>query len=385
MTKNNAIGTRRKVVVFSEIEWGFLKQRHQILAEDLVRKGYDVEFVQKVPSRIPKLLVALKFLLKMRRDRSTREGKRRASVPSGLKLTYSRFLPPSNVLFRLFNRRVAAPYHARSLAGGTAYLFTPSAFELVRLRQANDFKLIFDIIHNWWDLPWARSALKQTASALVKTADAVICDSKPLANHLEAEHGTKITLVTPGVSDFWVAKLADTPRAMATVPATGYRVVFFGNLRENSDIALFHALGEAGITVDAYGEVTPGVRDRLDGLVNFKQALPQEELLEAIHDYDFSLLPYARDEFSKWISPAKYFEVVALGKPILTRSDLNHMPGWAEFTFTLNIDDGALGEQLRQVKEDYFARSLSAKADALARNNTWSHQLALIETVIANA
>lgn len=385
MAKDNATRNRRKVVIFSEIEWGFLKQRHQILAEDLLRKGYEVEFVQKVPSRVPNPLVALKFLLKMRRDRCAVEGKRRAPVPAGLRLSYSRFLPPSNPLLRLFNRRIAAPYHARSLAGGTAYLFTPSAFELVRLRDTHDFKLVFDIIHNWWNLPWANPAFKQNATTLVKTANAVICDSKPLADHLEAAHGTKITLVTPGVGDFWVKKLAATPRATATVPATGPSVVFFGNLRENSDIELCQALGEAGITLDAYGTVAPSVRERLNGVVNFKPALPHEELLEAIHDYDFSILPYARDEFSKWISPAKYFEVVALGKPILTRSDLSHMPGWDELTSTLDIDAGALGEQLRQVQEDYAARGLAAKADALARENTWSHQLALIEMVIANA
>ena len=385
MAKGKATENKPKVVIFSEIEWGFLKQRHQILAEDLLRKGYEVEFVQKVPSRVPNPLVALKFLLKMLRDRWASEGKRRAPLPAGLRLCYSRFLPPSNSLFRLFNRRVAAPYHARSLAGGTAYLFTPSAFELVRLRDVHDFKLVFDIIHNWWNLAWASAPFKQTATTLVKTADAVICDSKPLADHLEAAQGTKITLVPPGVGDFWVENLVTTTCATATKPVTAPRVVFFGNLRENSDIALCQALGEAGITLDAYGAVTSSVRKRLDGLVNFKPALPQEELLVAIRDYDFSLLPYARDEFSKWISPAKYFEVVALCKPILTRSDLSHMPGWDELTYTLDIDAGALDEQLRQMQEDYVARSLAAKANALARKNTWSHQLALIETVIADA
>ena len=169
MAKGKATENKPKVVIFSEIEWGFLKQRHQILAEDLLRKGYEVEFVQKVPSRVPNPLVALKFLLKMLRDRWASEGKRRAPVPAGLRLCYSRFLPPSNSLFRLFNRRVAAPYHARSLAGGTAYLFTPSAFELVRLRDVHDFKLVFDIIHNWWNLAWASAPLKVSAVISLKS------------------------------------------------------------------------------------------------------------------------------------------------------------------------------------------------------------------------
>ena len=383
--ENELTEDKRKVVIFSEIEWGFLKQRHQFLAEYLVSEGYDVEFVQKVPSRVPSLSYALKFLVKLYRDRKSSKGKPRVLVPRGLKLSYSRFLPPSNPLFREFNRRYAAPYHARSLAGGIAYVFTPTAFELVKLRSSYDFKVIFDIIHNWWSLPWASATFKETADNLVRASEAVICDSKPLADHLEADTGRKISLVTPGVSDFWIENLALKPRSAKTVAGRNPRIAFFGNLRENSDIELFKALGEAGITIDAYGSVTPGVREGLAGLVNFKPPMSQENLLEAIYDYDFNLLPYAQDDFSKWISPAKYFEVVALCKPILTRSNLSHMPGWSELTFNIDLQQGALRNQLYRAQVEYSTRGLATTAEALARENTWTTQLALIETVISNA
>ena len=379
---------KTNVIIFSEIEWGFLKQRHQLLAEYLANEGHMVTFVQKVPSRIPSLRVFIHFIINFLRNNQSAITSKKSSTPDRVTLKLSAFLPQTNFLFRAYNKFIASAYYSALLRNGVAYIFSPSAVELVKHKSTKNYKVIFDIIHNWWELPWNTQTLSEAATYLIKKADNVICDSSPLANDLEKKHRRAIITVPPGVTEQWL-NLAFSDSKYSILPRKETpRVVFFGNLRENSDTELLFELAAQGIQVDAYGTVTQSVLEQLGTNVNFFLPQTQSQLVCVVKQYDFVLLPYRNDAFSKWISPAKYFEVLALGKPILSRSKLYHLPGWEKLCFSLDLSRSAhpmsLRDRLTKIGQDYYQQDLDELSMKIATENTWSMRFSVIEKVIAD-
>ena len=86
-------------------------------------------------------------------------------------------------------------------------------------------------------------------------------------------------------------------------------------------------------------------------------------------------MPYKADQFSKTISPAKYFEALATGSLIVTRSDFSHLPGGSEFVLRWHTDWSA----------ERFLRELSVRLQgqekirelqrSLAREHIWDKRL----------
>jgi hypothetical protein len=378
---------RNKILIFSEIEWYFLKQRHQFLAEYLQNENYEVHFIQKVPSRVPEIKVLINYIIKniLRLINKKTNGKK--SEPCTVKLHHSILMPQTNKLFRVYNKYIAANYYAEMARNGTIYTFSPSIYEIVRKSKTHNFKVIFDIVHNWWEMPWGNQISRKASTDLLKEANEVICDSKPLAEHLKLKYQiSNIHIVLPGVNTNWIEDFTkDSRNAEAFVNNSG--IVFFGNLRENSDIQLFKSLIQSGMSIDAYGNVTPEIRSELDGMVEFKGPLIQDELITALQGYEYTLLPYANDSFSKWISPAKYFEVLALGKPILSRSKLSHMPGWNRLCHNINIDDvkdsNSICSQLKEISEKHSKYNNREFGQQIAKNNIWENQLKKISDIIS--
>jgi hypothetical protein len=379
-----------KITIFSEIKWGFLKQRHQLLSEYLQSEGYEVHFVQKVPSRIPNILEIFELAKKILTQKIKEKYQNINIKPPEIRLHQSIFMPQTNKLFRIYNKYVAAPYYARMAKNGIVYTFTPSVYEIIHKKNSYNFKVVFDIVHNWWEMPWGNLTSRAAAINLLKEADAVICDSQPLGDYLKLNYckDVNISIVLPGVNESWIKDLKFS-RPLTKSSDNDFKILFFGNLRGNSDIELIKSLGLSGAKIDAYGNVTTAIRAYLDGIVEFKGALTQEELLKAVKNYDFTLLPYARDAFSKWISPAKYFEVLALGKPILSRSMLFHMPGWNRLCHNIDINSENSGfiinKKLRNILNKHYEEANHEYASMLASNYTWPKQLGIIKNILSQS
>lgn len=380
--------SKKKVIILSEIEWSFLKQRHQLLAEYLYLQDYEVHFIQKVPSRIPNPGILFNFIkkfIKLNRNIYRNSGQPKSTF---IRLHYSIFLPQTNNIFRFYNKYIASVYYARMARNGIVYTFSPSTYEMVHKRKRYNYKIVFDIVHNWWEMPWSNPTSRRAATQLLKEADEVICDSMPLSEHLSSKYQReKINIVLPGVNNNWVNK-CEFLSIVENKPHHPASIVFFGNLRENSDIQLIKSLALSGSRIDAYGNVTPDVRSMLDGLVGFTGPLPQDELMTVVQRYDYTLLPYSNDSFSKWISPAKYFEVLALGKPILSRSNLSHMPGWNRLCHDIKINESIekndINEQLKAISEKHVKERNREYGQAIAKKHTWPSQLQKISQIISS-
>lgn len=369
----------KKLIIFAEIEWSFLTQRHQILAQGLAEEGYTVQYVQRIPSRMPsvkKVLGLLKLffsVLILRKKLHTRAPNSKNSVA----LLTSFYLPPTNKINQLVNKFIVARYYANKLRDGIAYVYTPTAADLIDYKNEHNFSVVFDIVHNWRELPWNNKGLLSCHHKLMKNADALFCDSRPLLEDLQKTYKREIELLTPGVTQDWIMQCQKFSTSLSSRRAP-FNAVFYGNLRANSDIELLEFVAENNVKLTIYGIMTDEVRARLKDKVIHYPPIAQNKLVAELERFDFVILPYSNDRFSQWISPAKYYEVVALGKPIISRSKLNHLESWDKLVYNLDLDSHDVETTLTAALNDFRAQNKMQIACKLADENTWEKKIRIV-------
>lgn len=346
-----------KIVIYSEIKWDFLDQRHHHLARYAAVTGLKVEFVERVVSRVPEVRELLRRFKELFVAKAGVQGDVHKPVPHGISLRRSRFLPPVNTISRGINNIVWLMFERRRQQGAWVYSFVDNpAVTGTKMFSLRGTISTFDIIHNWWDFPWNKNIHSQLVSRCIEGFRSVVTDSPSISQKLDVM-GVEHHLMLPGVNREWlgIAGIYEQPK-----------VVFFGNLRSNSDIPLVRKISEI-FSLDAFGVLDQSVENEVRN-VNFKGSLLADELVKRISDYNVILLPYKDDGFSRTIAPAKYFESLATGALVVTMSDMSHLPGFQDYV--LHVKDlGRISDTLCRALEEH-----SAKREAqieFAKQHTW--------------
>ena len=310
----------KKLVIYAEISWDFLDQRHHHLARFFIRRGFEVVFVERVVGRLPGWRELLERFFKS----GTGPRRPKKSVPKGLRIVRSLYLPYTYPIFSIWNHLVWM-FRCRSLQDqGIVYSFVDSPYILGgRLAFLGRYRsATFDIIHNWWSFPWRNSSHRKLVEQCLEKFDHIVTDSPIIETRLQ-KRGIKSQLLLPGVGASWFRSCSET------VHRPCRRLVFFGNLRSNSDLDLVRALASQ-YDLDVYGLLSSDVRREK---VNFRYlgAVDSQSLPQIVSEYDAIVLPYDNSAFSATISPAKLFEALATGLLIVTRADFSHIPGVDDF------------------------------------------------------
>ena len=325
-----------RVIIYSEVDWDFLDQRHHHLARHFLGRGLEVHFVERVVNRIPPLGELLARLWRGFRGQAG-EAAPRKPVPPGLALRRSPFLPHVYRIFRPINYWIWWVLERRRQQGALVYSFVdnPVLFGGRLHRYRKSCLAVFDIIHNWWDFPWHRDFHRRAVAQTLELAERVICDS-PAVRERYLPEALPVHLMLPGVAPEW---FSDASLRQSSGDAIEPAPVFFGNLRGNSDLAFVEEVSRTlGLTF--YGILSGEAAQSIPSLVNRGQ-LDAKRLPAAVAEYNIVVLPYNRDQFSATISPAKYFEALASGALLITRASLSHLPGFDRFCLLLDDAQGA--------------------------------------------
>ena len=262
--------------------------------------------------------------------------------------------------------------------GDIVHLFsnTPS---LAVEAKSKDCLLIFDIVHNWWSFPYHNAIQNRNLNKVIQLCDIVLSDSVETLNLAQTEvkvHQQKFFLLHPGVDKAWF----NGARPNKRFEKSHYDIAFFGNLRSNSDLNIFRKLTEkVDTTVLLYGLLDQSLGAEAKWLQEHYQGKYEvTELVSQLCNADAILLPYDKSEFSRTIFPAKYFEAMALGLPIISDSKMVHLPSWAELVWTSD-QLAALGWKTL-LTEHYKHRS--KLQIELARKNSWTERVnSLVELI----
>ncbi|MGH3146950.1 MAG: glycosyltransferase family protein [Rubrobacter sp.] len=305
------------VVILAGVRWDFLWQRHQTLATRFALAGYDTCFVETTglanPSPTPATL--RKFLSRLGRS-GIRSSKPRGK--QGLTVYAPLVAPPTLRSFRWANREVLLPRVVRDLrkmAGPhpVVLAYPPTRTTLGLISGLEPRLVLYDCADDYEHFPGAPGDIGSTERELLRRADLVSCTSTGLLE--------KVRPLRPDA--FLSGPAVDYERftiLQVTRPVEEVRTVcFFGHVnRERIDLPVLRAIAGAGYVVRIVGDLgrvdrtflrTPGV--------DYRGEASHEELPAALSGVDAFVLPYRPGALSRSISPAKTYECLATGRPVV--------------------------------------------------------------------
>lgn len=347
----------KKIIIYAEITWNFLDQRHHHLARYFAKKGYSVTFVERVISRVPKLSEIKKRIFYQKNQFHKK------TIPDNIRVVRSYFLPCTNRIFNLWNKVYWSLVWRNKQKNSLVYSFLDNPYLIGNIPDSklSDRISIFDVIHNWEEFPWDGEIHKINYNKCLNVYSKIVVDSPKINNDLLIK-GVSSHLMMPGVSSAWFNKKT------ILVNAKRPRVIFFGNLRLNSDVQLVKYFNKNKLFEFHFFGVIESTVDLEIPAKSNHGAQSAEVVADFINISDVVLLPYMNNSFSSTIAPAKYFECLATGALIISRSKLNHLPGWNEYVSSVNL----LSNVSDEVKNLLLEHKKTSKSQVdYAMHNSW--------------
>jgi hypothetical protein len=366
------------VVLLSNIRWDFLWQWTQILATMFARAGYPTVCVETTGITNPRfdLPTIRSIVRRLRHIGPTNEAE--AELPANLVIYPPLVAPPTYKILRRLNRRIFVPKIIRDLrqlvdSEPVFIAFPPTQTTLDILSDFQSKIIWYHCVLNYEEYPRTPADIKNTEKRLLKRADIVTADSNFL---MEKHHGTRpdIVQIESGV-DFSVFHEAYNPASKGAV----HTVCFFGSMDDRRfDFELVRQLARANFTVRLMGTLADPTLARLPG-VDYRGQVPHAELPTHLRDVDALIIPYKITPFSKGTFPAKTYECLATGKPIVA-TPLPDLLRFGEHVYLANDAEDFI-RILRELPNWETPDKANARI-ALARRNSWEARFSEFERLL---
>lgn len=304
---------RAPVVVLSSIDWDAAWQRHHIFAARFAAQGHRVLFIENSGFRNPRLADLPRLWSKLLRLARLRAPGRHNTIPAGLTVVPSRLLPPTWRVFRWINETLLVP-QLHGLLGSAGLdsdpiviVYFPTATTLALIDRLAAGVLLYDCASNLRAHPNAPLDFAALERGLLDRVDAVVCDSDFLRAQKSAEHAA-VEQIHQGVPEEFFG--------IGTRPGIYQHACYYGTWGQDLEPELLAAATRAGLKVTVSG-FAKGRSLPLPPGVESLPPVPREKLPERLADFEVMLLPYRINPFLLGVVPAKIYECLATGRPIV--------------------------------------------------------------------
>lgn len=371
---------RSSTLVISNIAWEFAWQRHQTLAT-LFAQDSDVVFcelpgVRRVGWRdLPRIWARWRQLTG-RAPAAADDSRGRNPV----RVVRPFVLPATNPVFCALNGWLLKRWLKREpgLRRGVDLLINYSAARtaLDLIDRVPHGRLIYDCTDDWLAVRGIPRFLPGDERTLLARADLTLVPSRRLVE-LKQPFARRLERVPHGalVERFQLAPR----RRTSTEPVT---LLYYGHLhRQHLDFELLDQLARRR---PAWRIVLVGpVKTPHDFPANVQLVgqQPHERLRDFIVTADVLLLPYVINDYTRSVLPAKIYECLATGRPIVAVPLPELTADFAEQLQFATGADGFVGEVESALAHDTPARA--AARVALAHANTWDQRYARVRALLA--
>lgn len=365
------------VLVISNIAWDFVWQRHQTMAA-LFARDHEVLFCE-----IPGVRrVGWADLGRMASRLATlfRPPAAGPVPPVRLRLLRPFVLPATNGLFCAFNawqmRRLVAREPGLRAGVGLIFDYSASRTALALIDRVPHRRLVYDCTDDWLAVRGIPAFLAGDERRLMQRADLTLVPSRVLQERKSPLARRCVRLPHGALVERFLLEPKHAPEAGRLT------LLYYGHLhRQHLDFALLDGIARArpGWRVLLVGPVkTP---HPFPANVELPGQQPHEELRRFAAQADVLLLPYLVNDYTKAVMPAKTYECLATGRPIVATalpeltSELAahlHFPsgtnGWVESIETAVRSDTPSARQARI---------------AAAQANTWEARFQELQQLLA--
>jgi glycosyltransferase involved in cell wall biosynthesis len=361
------------ILCFSTVDWDYLWHRPQAVMSRFAQEGYRILYVDTLGLRSPKLKDLPRIVSRLRnRLRAKQDGLRQPEA--GVHVVSPLILPFLNSrLARSLNIYRLIPQLQRHLERIGSddliiWVYLPTWTVLQCVERIPHRMLVYESIDALASNPAGLSlGYMEAEGEILRRADLVIATSESLHQEKGA-HNKNAHWVPSGVAEGFFAPV-EPAEEMEAIRSP--RIGFFGTIDHRLDLELMREVARAHPewSVVLIGAARCDIGELVaEENVHFLGPRPHGELPRYLRGLEALWLPYVVDEFTRHVYPAKIFECLALGRPVVTTA----LPSLKEFGEVVRLVAGREGHEqaLREalVEED---AGLRQRRVALARENSW--------------
>jgi glycosyltransferase involved in cell wall biosynthesis len=234
---------------------------------------------------------------------------------------------------------------------------------------------IYDCMDELSAFHGAPPALKAREAELMARADLMLTGGQSLYEAKRDQHRN----IHPFPSSVDVAHFSRARRIVAEprdqAPIARPRLGFFGVIDERMDLALLDGVAAARpdwqiVLLGPVVKIDPAVLPRRAN-IHYLGAKKYDELPQYLAGWDVALLPFARNEATRYISPTKTPEYMAAGKPVVSTSirDVVRPYGQQGLVRIADTVDEFVAACVAAMAENASERV--TQADAFLRQTSW--------------
>lgn len=351
--------TLSDLLVFSHLRWDFVFQRPQHLLTRCAnhRRVYFVEEPIFEPDVLPRL------------DISTRGERLFVAVPCLAAGTPERDIPAQ--LKRLVDEFIREQLSSRYIC----WYYTPMALKFTR--HLSPVTVVYDCMDELSNFKGASPELALLEEELFRLADVVFTGGISLYEHKAEKHSN----IHPFPSSVDVAhfRKARTIRTqpLDQVSIAGPRIGYTGVIDERFDIDLVRGVAEARpewqlVLIGPVVKIDPASLPKLPN-IHYLGSKTYDELPAYLAGWQVAILPFARNESTRFISPTKTPEYLAAGRRVVSTSIRDVVRTYGETGFATIADDAptCVAAIERSLAEQADGAQWLARVDEMLSRLSW--------------
>ncbi len=302
---------KQDIIIISTNDWhGFWFQRQEY-ATRFAAEGHRIFYINRIPQRIPKPGRLIRWLLSKKQGKSIYN-----TIPDGVVVLSPFLLPPFRwlrPLNRILWKKVWGQLEQKDRPSDPVlitYQPTYNVIDLIPIVKAA--RVVYINTHNYDADPSCPTALLQAERELIGKADVLMADSSYNVERIKrSEPLVPINRAMPGVAvgRFYSALRGDEVEKRN-------HLLFFGDIGRHLDIDIYNKLAET-YRVTFVGIVDQAIARSISEKIDVRPPVAPMELPEVLRGADILTIFYKPSSYVDSIIPAKFFECLATGKPVL--------------------------------------------------------------------
>ena len=271
-----------------------------------------------------------------------------------------------------------------------SWYYTPMAMAFTR--HLTPMAVVYDCMDELSAFRGAPPGLLHNEAELLKLADVVFTGGQSLYEAKKDRHPNVHAFPSSvDVAHFATARGAvETPEDQASLPP-GPKLGFFGVVDERMDLELLAAVADARpdwqlVIIGPVVKIDPAHLPRRSNL-HYLGGKQYAQLPAYLAGWDVALMPFARNESTRFISPTKTPEYLAAGKPVVSTSIRDVVRPYGEQGLVQIADEPgdfvrACEAALAQERAEWLPR-VDAHLATMSWDSTWARMKVLMDAAAA--